>query len=161
MRAIYAGSFDPITLGHMDIIERACSATDSLVVGVAIANTKDSLFSVNERVDLINQSIADTPYREKIEVVAFDGLLIELAKRENANVLIRGLRAVADFEYEFQMAMMNRALAQDVETMFLMAAASKQFVSSRFVKEIHRLGGEIHKFVPEPIIYALDNKRDA
>lgn len=155
MRAVYAGSFDPITSGHLDIIKRACSVVDILIVGVAHANNKNSLFSVAERVDLVNKTIVDAPFADKVAVIAFDGLLVDFAKKNNAGVLIRGLRAVADFEYEIQMAMMNRTLAMDVETMFLMSSASQQFVSSRFVKEIHKLGGDISKFVSPPVLTKL------
>lgn len=155
MRAVYAGSFDPITSGHVDIIKRACSVVDSLIVGVAIANNKNSLLSIKERVDLVRKTLKETSFADKVKVVAFNGLLVDFAKQNNAGLLIRGLRAVADFEYEIQMAMMNRTLATDVETMFLMSSASQQFVSSRFVKEIHKLGGDISQFVSAPVLEKL------
>ncbi len=159
MRAVYAGSFDPITSGHLDIIERACSVVDSLIVAVAIANTKNSLFDADVRAELIRQTLCGCDCADKVEVIIFDGLLVEFAQQHGANVLIRGLRAVADFEYEIQMAMMNRTLAREVETMFLMSSASQQFVSSRFVKEIHRLGGDVSNFVSAPVLQKLSERK--
>ena len=159
MRAVYAGSFDPITSGHLDIIERACSVANHLIVAVAVANAKNSLFSPDERAELIQETVQGQIFADKVEVIAFDGLLMDFAKKHKAKVLIRGLRAVADFEYEIQMAMMNQSLAKDVETIFLMSSASQQFVSSRFVKEIHKLGGDISQFVSAPVLRKLSEKR--
>ncbi len=159
MRAIYAGSFDPITSGHLDIIERACSVVDNLIVAVAISNTKNNLFCPNERAELIIETLQGCDFSHKVQVIPFKGLLVEFAQKHGAKMLIRGLRAVADFEYEIQMAMMNRTLAKDVETMFLMSSASQQFVSSRFIKEIHRLGGDVSKFVSPPVLKRLSEKR--
>jgi len=144
---LYPGTFDPVTLGHMDIIERASKLVDRLVIGVAINRDKGPLFSLEERVEMIKAecaSITDT----EIVVHPFENLLIDCARDVGANVIVRGLRAVADFEYEFQMVGMNRALDNTVETVFLMADARRQAIASKLVKEIARLGGDVSKFVP-------------
>ena len=157
-RAVYPGSFDPATTGHLDIIARAVSVVDSIVIGVAIDNEKNSLLSVEKRVLLLKVAVAKLDNSQNIEVVAFSGLLVDFARTQNANVIVRGLRAVSDFEFEFQMAAMNRKLAEDIETIFLMAGDSQQFVSSRFVKEINRLGGNVSQFVDVETYNALQEK---
>ena len=157
-RAVYPGSFDPATTGHLDIIARAVGVVDSLIIGVAIDNEKNSLLSVEKRVSLLKIAVAKLDNSQNIEVVAFSGLLIDFTRTQNANVIVRGLRAVSDFEFEFQMAAMNRKLAEDIETIFLMAGDSQQFVSSRFVKEINRLGGDVSQFVDAETHNALQEK---
>ncbi|WP_158045514.1 pantetheine-phosphate adenylyltransferase [Skermanella pratensis] len=145
---VYPGTFDPVTNGHMDIIQRASRVMDHLIVGVARNAGKGPLFSTEERVAMVEEDIAALkPNGTKIEVRPFDSLLMHFAVDMNASVIIRGLRAVSDFEYEFQMAGMNARLNPKVETVFLMASDRHQFISSRFVKEIGRLGGDITHFV--------------
>jgi pantetheine-phosphate adenylyltransferase, bacterial len=144
---VYPGTFDPITNGHLDIIQRASRLVDHLIVGVARNAGKGPLFSTDERVAMVQEDLAALNNGASIEVQAFDTLLMQFAVEMNANVIIRGLRAVSDFEYEFQMAGMNARLNPKVETMFLMASEKHQFISSRFVKEIGRLGGDISSFV--------------
>jgi len=146
---IYPGTFDPFTNGHMDIITRAAKIVDRLVVGVAKHTGKRPLFSLDERLDMTKGEIAvlDNPHGTVIEVRAFDSLLMDFAESVEAQVIVRGLRAVSDFEYEFQMAGMNARLNREVETVFLMASDRHQFIASRFVKEIGRLGGDVGHFV--------------
>ena len=145
--AIFPGSFDPITNGHLDLIERAITMFDRVEVAVLINAAKKPLFSIEERLTLIRDCISS----EKVEVLSFEGLLVDFAKERGAGVIVRGLRAVSDFEYELQMAMMNRELAPDLETVFLMPQNVYSYLSSRLVKEVASLGGDISKFVP-PII---------
>ena len=150
---LYPGTFDPLTLGHLDIIRRASYLVDKLVIGVAVNNSKSPMFSLNERVEMINEEISIIESELGINIVThpFDNLLIECAKDVNANIIIRGLRAVSDFEYEFQMVGMNRVLSNDIETVFLMADNSYQSIASKLVKEIARLGGDTQKFVPKSV----------
>lgn len=151
---VYPGTFDPITNGHLDIITRATKVVDKLVVGVAVNAGKGPLFSLEERVEMTREQIAALPpemVRVPVEVMAFDKLLMDFVTDIGGRVIVRGLRAVSDFEYEFQMAGMNARLNPDVETTFLMASERNQFISSRFVKEIGRFGGDITHFVPEVI----------
>ena len=157
--AIYPGSFDPITNGHLDIIKRSSKIFDKLIVGVASDNEKESTFTVDERVELVGKVLQQNNLTDTVEVQGFSGLLVNMAHDNKASVIVRGLRAVADFEFEFQLAVMNYKIANDVETMFLMASDTQQFVSSRFVKEIHRLGGDVGQFLSADVITALDNKR--
>jgi len=147
--AIYPGTFDPVTNGHMDIILRAAGMVDRLIVSVAVNAGKGPLFGLDERVELLRGEIAqlDEDRRRRIDVQPFSSLLMHFAVSVGAKVIFRGLRAVSDFEYEFQMAGMNRRLNPGVETVFLMASETNQFISSRFVKEIARLGGDISHFV--------------
>jgi pantetheine-phosphate adenylyltransferase len=158
---VYPGTFDPITRGHMDIIRRAAALVDRLVVAVAGNETKNPLFSAEERVAMVESEIAPlrAPGRKgegrEIEVRAFDNLLIHFARQSGATVLIRGLRAVSDFEYEFQMATMNARLDSSIETVFLSASEHQQFVASRLVKEIARLDGDVSGFVSAPVAEAL------
>ncbi|GGC41921.1 phosphopantetheine adenylyltransferase [Siccirubricoccus deserti] len=148
---LYPGTFDPVTNGHLDIIGRAARIVDRLVVGVAINIGKGPLFPLEERVELVRAETDTIAARTGtvIEVVPFEGLLIGFAQQLGAGVIVRGLRAVSDFDYEFQMAGMNRRLDPKIETVFLMASETNQFISSRFVKEIARLGGDIASFVPK------------
>jgi pantetheine-phosphate adenylyltransferase len=148
---LYPGTFDPVTNGHLDIIGRAARIVDRLVVGVAVNIGKGPLFALEERVELVRAETDAIAARTgtTIEVMPFEGLLIGFAQQLGAGVIVRGLRAVSDFDYEFQMAGMNRRLDHQIETVFLMASETNQFISSRFVKEIARLGGDIVSFVPK------------
>jgi pantetheine-phosphate adenylyltransferase len=144
---VYPGTFDPITLGHMDIIRRAAHLVDRLVIGVTTNPSKSPMFTVEERLAIVERETAELKDGAEIRVVSFDSLLMDFAVREGASMIIRGLRAVADFEYEFQMAGMNQQLNDDIETVFLMAGVSLQPIASKLVKEIARYGGEIGRFV--------------
>jgi pantetheine-phosphate adenylyltransferase len=157
---LYPGTFDPVTLGHMDIIARACTLVDRLVIGVAINRDKGPLFSLEERVAMIEAECDGLAAQTGTEIVAhpFENLLIDCARDVGASVIIRGLRAVADFEYEFQMVGMNRALDASIETVFLMADARRQAIASKLVKEIARLGGDVSKFVPPRVKDALSQR---
>jgi pantetheine-phosphate adenylyltransferase len=164
---IYPGTFDPVTNGHLDVIARAARLVDRLVVGVAINAGKGPLFPLDERVELVRAE-TDTiaaAVGSEIVVVPFTGLLVEFARQSSASMIIRGLRAVSDFDYEFQMAGMNHRLAPDVETVFLMASETNQFISSRFVKEVATLGGDVSSFVPkltlERTLARVRNRKDA
>ncbi len=154
---LYPGTFDPITLGHTDIIKRAMLLVDRLVVGVAINHDKSPLFTLDERVAMVEAECEKIAAETggKIVVHPFDNLLIDCARDVGATVIVRGLRAVADFEYEFQMVGMNRAMDASIETVFLMADARRQAIASKLVKEIARLGGDISKFVTPPVKDAL------
>ena len=154
-RAVYPGSFDPVTNGHLDVIERAARLYDEVIVAIAHNETKTGLFSFEERVALLEEVVA---HRANVRVTQFSGLLVDYARQSQAQVIIRGLRAVSDFEYEFQMALMNRKLDDNVETMFLMPKEEYTYLSSRLVKEIARLGGNIDVFVPDCIARALREK---
>ncbi|MCM8729644.1 pantetheine-phosphate adenylyltransferase [Hephaestia sp. GCM10023244] len=142
---VYPGTFDPITLGHMDIIRRGAKLVDRLVIGVTTNPSKNPMFSVAERMEMVQREVAGIA--GEIHVVSFDSLLMDFAEREGASIIVRGLRAVADFEYEYQMAGMNQALNNRIETVFLMADVALQPIASRLVKEIALFGGEIRKFV--------------
>jgi pantetheine-phosphate adenylyltransferase len=146
---VYPGTFDPITLGHLDIIRRGAHLVDRLVIGVTTNPSKEPMFTVAERLEMVRREVADIP--GDIAVVEFDSLLMDFAEREGASMILRGLRAVTDFEYEFQMAGMNQQLNDDIETVFLMADVSLQPIASRLVKEIARFGGSIDKFVPPAV----------
>lgn len=147
--AIYPGSFDPITNGHLDIITRGSKVFDKLIVGVLVNIDKVGLFSIEERVELIKRV---TCHLENVEVVSFNGLLVDLAKKNNAKVILKGLRAVSDFEYEFQMALMNSQLDAEVETLFMTTSAANSFLSSSSVKQVAKFGGDIKGLVPDEII---------
>ncbi len=151
---IYPGSFDPITHGHLDIIYRSLNVVDELVIAVSNNKSKDHLISIDDRLNLINQSISFFPKNDlkKIKVEKFESLLVHYVKSKNASLIIRGLRAVSDFEYEFLMTGMNRSIDKDIETIFLMSSEKYHFISSRFIKEIHMLGGDISKSVPKPVL---------
>jgi pantetheine-phosphate adenylyltransferase len=146
---VYPGTFDPITLGHMDIIRRGTKLVDRLVIGVTTNPSKDPMFSVDERMAMVRREVEGIG--GEIHVVSFDSLLMDFAEREGASVIVRGLRAVADFEYEYQMAGMNQQLNNRIETVFLMADVALQPIASRLVKEIALFGGEIGKFVSPPV----------
>jgi len=159
---LYPGTFDPITRGHLDIIQRACVLVDRLVIGVAINRDKGPLFNLEERVEMIEAECAVLIKETGTEIVVhpFENLLIDCANDVGAGVIIRGLRAVADFEYEYQMVGMNRALDSSIETVFLMAEARHQATGSKLVKEIARLGGDVSKFVTPSVKRALTQKFD-
>jgi pantetheine-phosphate adenylyltransferase len=156
--AIYPGSFDPLTNGHVDIIRRGARLFDRIVVGVLINLEKSPLFTVPERVTLAREVFRDTP---NVEVDTFDGLLVDYARRKRATVIVRGLRAISDFEYEMQMALMNRRLNPEVETVFMMPAEPYTYVSSRLVKEVVALGGSVTGLVPELVEDHLRDKKRA
>ena len=151
---IYPGSFDPITLGHFDIIQRSLHVVDKLTIAVSNNKSKNHFISIDERLKLIKQTIQDLPIEDqkRIEIEKFDNLLVHYVKSKNASVIIRGLRAVSDFEYEFLMTGMNRSIDNEIETIFLMSSEKYHFISSRFIKEIHSLGGDISKSVPKPVL---------
>ena len=151
--ALYPGTFDPITKGHEDLIRRAGRLFDEVVVAVAVNESKGPLFPPEERVALVRRVMGDMP---NMRVVAFDGLLIELVHAQGAGVILRGLRAISDFEYEFQMASMNRKLDEEVETLFLMTGESYTYLSSSLVREIYRMGGDVSAFVHSEVVGALN-----
>ncbi len=154
--AIYPGSFDPITFGHIDIVNRATSLFDQVIIGVAESKSKEPLFSTDERIELIKESFKDN---NKINVIGYSKkLTVDLARENNAIAIIRGLRAVADFEYEFQLATMNRSLAPDIESIFFTPKDTLIYVSSSLVKEIAQFGGNVDRFVPNHIVLALSKK---
>ena len=156
---LYPGSFDPITNGHIDIILRASKLVDNLIIGVAINEKKKHLFSKDERKKLIiNQISLNKKKISNVRVEVFDGLLMTFAEQIKANLIVRGLRAVSDFDYEFQMTGMNYQLNPEIETIFLMSADNNSFISSNLVKEVHKLGGDVSKFVSENTIKILNNK---
>ena len=157
---LYPGTFDPLTLGHVDIIRRASYLVDKLVIGVAVNNSKSPMFSLQERVNMINEEIELIENEFKIQIIThpFENLLIECAKDVNANIIIRGLRAVSDFEYEFQLAGMNRKLNENIETIFLMSDVDNQVISSRLVKEIAVFNGNLKKFITKSVIKQIKMK---
>jgi pantetheine-phosphate adenylyltransferase len=153
--AIYPGSFDPLTNGHLDVIERATKLFDRVIVAVAKSESKHPLFTFEERVELVRRAVGHLPH---VEADAFDGLLIEYVARRKARAVVRGLRAVSDFEFEFQLALMNRKLDERIETIFMMPKDTYTFLSSRIVKEIARFGGDVSAFVPTHVKTALKHK---
>lgn len=154
-RAIYPGSFDPITNGHLDVIERASKLFDEVIVAIAQNVEKEPLFTLEERLEVLRATVGRNP---GVRIGQFEGLLVDFAMAEKAHAVIRGLRAVSDFEFEFQMALMNRKLQGSVETIFLMPKEDYTYLSSRLVKEIARLGGDVSKFVPADVARALREK---
>jgi pantetheine-phosphate adenylyltransferase len=152
--AVYPGSFDPVTKGHEDLIHRSLEFVDQLIVAVAVNASKQPLFSVDERVALLKQAVTD----KRVEVQSFEGLLAEFSKQVGARVIIRGLRAVSDFEYEFQMALMNRNLAPGIETVFLVPAFDLTYLSSSLVREVARFGGDVSQLVHPAVQQALKRK---
>lgn len=160
--AIYPGSFDPVTNGHLDIIERGAALTDKLIVSVATNIGKSPMFTIEERVELLRQEVEalqmEKDVTAKIEVQTFSGLLIDYAQSVGAKMILRGLRAVTDFDYEFQMTGMNRRMRRDIETVFLMASERNQFIASRMVKEVALLGGDVSVFVPKRVAEALEER---
>jgi len=153
-RAIYPGSFDPVTNGHLDVIERACTLFDQVIVAVAINDQKQPLFAPDERLAMLRRAITNS----NVRVAPMEGLLVEFAALEKAHAVVRGLRAISDFEFEFQMALMNRNLNAAVETIFLMPKEEYTYLSSRIVREIARLGGNVSTFVPVCVAKALSGK---
>ena len=159
---IYPGTFDPITYGHIDVIQKALKLFDKIVVGVSNVSNKNYLFSSEERIDIVNKALfKDLKLsKKKIVVVSFNSLTTDLCKKFKSNIILRGLRAVSDFEYEFQLAGMNRKLNNNIETIFLMSDVENQIISSKFVKEIVKLGGDIKKFTTKSTIKSLKDKND-
>ncbi len=153
--AVYPGTFDPITNGHIDIIERALKIFDKVIIAVSVDSTKNPLFTVEERIKMISEAVKDI---QRIEIDSFSGLLVDYAKKTNAIAIIRGLRAVSDFEYEFQMALMNRRLNEKIETVFLMPNEKFTYLNSSIVREVVSLGGDISDFVPENVKNELKKK---
>ena len=156
--AIYPGSFDPITTGHMDLIRRSAGLFERLIVAILRNDAKQALFSVSERTEMLREAVEEFP---NVEVDCFDGLLVEFAAARGARVILRGIRAISDYEYELQMTHMNRRLHPEIETVFLMANEEYSFVSSRLVKEVFRLGGDISGLVPPPVEQRLKHKPGA
>lgn len=154
-RAIYPGSFDPVTFGHIDVIKRAANFVDEVIVAVAENENKKPLFTSDERTHMLMESLKDHP---GVRVESFDCLLVDYAQERKVNVILRGLRAISDFEFEFQMALMNRRLKPNLETVFLTPSEDVTFLSSRLVKEVARLGGDVRQFVPEIAVQALAKK---
>lgn len=153
--AIYPGTFDPVTNGHLDIIARAAELYHKVIVAVAVNSNKTPLFSIDQRVALLEQVTTEFA---NVDIIGFDNLLVDCAKQQGANVVLRGLRAISDFEYEFQLAGMNRRLSPELETMFLTPAEQYEFISSSMIKEIARLGGDVSEFVPENVLNHLIKK---
>ena len=153
--AVYAGTFDPITFGHLDLIQRAAQLFDSIILAIASNPTKKPLFSLEERVSLAKEVLVN---QKNIKIQGFTGLLLELVKQTQANVIIRGIRAVADFDYEFQLANVNRFMNPEVESIFLMPSDKYMYISATMVREIASLGGSVVGFVPEPVVHALNKK---
>ena len=149
---LYPGTFDPLTNGHLDIITRSSSLCDKLIIAVAKNNSKNPLFSISKRIELINGALISNKIDNKLVFAqSFDNLLIDFAKINSVSIIIRGLRVVSDFDYEFQMAGMNKRLNTEIETVFLMASETNQFIASRFVKEVASLGGDVSTFVPDNV----------
>ncbi len=159
---VYPGTFDPMTNGHLNIIKRSLKIVDKLIIGVADNQNKTPLLSIQERKDIINKDLEiENLVNKNIKIYSVKGLLTEFAKNHNANCIIRGLRAVSDFEYEFQMTGMNYQLNPDIETVFLMSADNNSFISSNLVKEVHKLGGDVSKFVSKNTISILNSKNSS
>ena len=154
-RAVYPGTFDPMTMGHVDLVKRASKLFDSVIIAIASSDSKKPMFTLEERIEIGNKIFADDP---KVEVVGFSGLLVNFAKENDANILIRGLRVVADFEYEFQLANMNRAMSPDIESVFLTPKEEYSYISSSLVKEIATMGGDVDRFVDSVTLEALNQK---
>lgn len=156
--AIYPGSFDPITNGHIDIAERALQLFDEVIIAVASNRSKSPLFSIEERKAMVEEATRDLAARYPLRIESFDGLLIHYVERMNARVIVRGLRAVSDFEFEFQLALMNRKLDDDIETIFLMPSERYTYLSSSILKEVYRLGGSIQDLAPSCVEEALEKR---
>ena len=160
--AIYPGTFDPITYGHIDVIKKALKIVDMVIVGISNGNQKNYLFSIDERIEIVKRALfKDLIFnKKKIEIISFNSLTTDLCKKYKSNIILRGLRAVSDFEYEFQLAGMNRKLNNSIETIFLMSNIENQIISSKFVKEIISLGGDVKKFTTKSTIKSLKQKYD-
>lgn len=158
MRALYPGTFDPITNGHLDILKRATSLFDEVIIAVAVNTRKEAVFTSQERLQLIEESVSGTNWAHKVTPVSFSGLLVDYAREMNVQTLIRGVRQVSDFEYEFRMALMNRRLAPEIDTMFLMPQEQLTFVSGTMVREVAYWGGDLTHFVPPHVATALKRK---
>jgi len=158
--AIYPGTFDPITYGHIDVIKKALNIVDTVIVAISDGNNKNSLFNSDERIEIIKKALfSDLKLnKNKIKIISFKSLTTDLCKKHKSNIILRGLRAVSDFEYEFQLAGMNRKLNDSVETIFLMSNVENQIISSKFVKEIISLGGDVKKFTTKSTIKSLKQK---
>ena len=158
--AIYPGTFDPITYGHIDVIQKSLKIFDKIIVAISNGNQKSYLFSIDERIEIVNRALfSDLRFnKNKIKVISFNSLTTELCKKYKSNIILRGLRAASDFEYEFQLAGMNRKLNNKIETIFLMSDVKNQIISSRLIKEIAELNGDIKKFTTKSTIKALKNK---
>ena len=159
-KAIYPGTFDPITFGHIDVIKKALKIVDQIIVAVSDGNNKNYLFSVDERISIVKKALfQDLKFKKnKIKIISFNSLTTSLCRKYKSNIILRGLRAVSDFEYEFQLAGMNRKLNNNIETIFLMSDVENQIISSNFVKEIAELNGDIKKFTTKSTIISLKNK---
>ncbi len=157
LRAIYPGSFDPVTFGHLDMITRSAKMVDELIVGVLYNNAKSPLFSLEERVRILEETVKNIP---NVRVIPFEGLLVDFAKKMEAKMIIRGLRAITDFEYELQMAQTNRKLKGSLETVFLTTSLQYSYLSSSIVKEVAAFGGDISQFVPDIVIEEIEKKMD-
>ena len=158
--AIYPGTFDPITLGHIDIIKKSLKIVDKLIVATTDTSDKDYFFSLDERMEILKKSLFNDLRlnKNKIKIVSFNNLTVNLCKKHNASIIIRGLRAVSDFEYEFQLAGMNKKLDKNIETIFLMSDIENEIISSKFIKEIAHLRGDLKKFVSKSVIKAINDK---
>ena len=157
LRAVYPGSFDPVTFGHLDIITRSAKLVDELIVGVLVNNAKSPLFSVEERVKILEKTVENLP---NVKVIPFEGLLVEFVRKMEAQMVVRGLRAITDFEYELQMAQTNHKLEPDLETIFLTTSLDYSYLSSSTVKEVAAFGGDISQFVPDIVIERMQEKMD-
>lgn len=160
MNVIYPGSFDPVTYGHIDILERATHMFDHVLITIAVNTRKDAIFTPDERTRLITDSIAEKTWADKVEIHQFTGLLVDFARKNNVRTLIRGVRQFSDYEYEFRMALMNRKLNKDIDTIFLMPREELTFVSGSLVREIAYWGGDLSHFVPGNVALALNKKYD-
>lgn len=156
--ALYPGSFDPLTYGHLDILERATDLFDQVIVTIAVNNKKQTVFTGDEREALIREALQDKPWAGSVEIQQFTGLLVDFAKEKNAQTLVRGVRQISDFEYEFRMALTNRRLAPEVDTVFLMPNEQLTFISASIVKEVASWNGDLSSFVPEHVAEALQEK---
>ena len=158
--AIYPGTFDPITYGHIDVIQKSLKIFDNIVVAISDSNQKNQLFTTEERIEIVSKALfSDLKMKKKkIKIISFNSLTTKLCKKFNSNIILRGLRAVSDFEYEFQLAGMNKKLNKDIETIFLMSEVENQIISSKFVKEIANLGGNIERFVTRSTVKMLKDK---
>ena len=157
LRAVYPGSFDPVTFGHLDIITRSAKLVDELIVGVLVNNAKSPLFSVEERVKILEKTVENIP---NVKVIPFEGLLVEFVRKMEAQMVVRGLRAITDFEYELQMAQTNHKLEPELETIFLTSSLEYSYLSSSTVKEVAAFGGDISQFVPHIVIERMQEKMD-